>query len=91
MHVLQPAGRAAEQTVAAHWKSVDLLAGRDLLDAALDCELISQVNREVLPLFAVRHVDYSAACSVNTPLVGGTRLKAEVLIPDAAPKVAATR
>ena len=91
MHVLQPAGAAAGQPVAAHWKSVDLLADRDLFDAARDCELISQVNREVLPLFAVRHVDYSAACSVNTPLVGGTRLKADVLVTDAAPKVAATR
>ncbi|HEY2276287.1 MAG TPA: hypothetical protein VGH61_12350 [Steroidobacteraceae bacterium] len=91
MHVLQPAGAAAGQAVAAHWQSVDLLAGRDLLDAALDCELISQLNRDVLPLFAVRHVDYSAACSVNTPLVGGTRLKADVLVADAAPKVAAAR
>ena len=91
MHVLQPSATTAGQTVAAHWKSVDLLANRDLLDAALDCELISQVNREVLPLFAVRHVDYSAACSAHMPLVGGTRLKADVLVADAAPKVAATR
>ena len=91
MHVLQPSGPAAGQGVAAHWASVDLLAGRDQLDAALDCELVSQLKRDVLPLFAVRHVDYSAACSVNMPLVGGTRLKADVLVTDAAPKVAATR
>jgi hypothetical protein len=91
MHVLQPAGATAGQTVAAHWQTVDVLADRDLFDAARDCELISQLNREVLPLFAVRHVDYSAACSANTPLVGGTRLKADVLVADAAPKVAATR
>jgi len=80
MHVLQPAGSTAGQTVAAHWKTVDLLADRDLLDAALDCELISQLDRDVLPLFAVRHVDFSAACSAGTPLVGGTRLKADVLV-----------
>lgn len=94
MHVLQPAGTAAGQTVAAHWKSVDLLSARDLrdpLDAALDCELIAQLKRQVLPLFAVRHVDYSATCSLNTPLVGGTRLKADVLVADTAPKVAVTR
>lgn len=83
MQVLQPASAAGGgQTAAAHWKSVDLLADRDLLDAARDCELIAQIDREVLPLFAVRNVDYSAACSVHTPLVGGTKLKAQVLVTD---------
>lgn len=84
MHVLQPAGATAGQTVAAHWKTVDLLADRNLVDAGLDCELVAQLDRDVLPLFATRHVDYSAACSVNTPLVGGTKLKADVLVADAA-------
>jgi hypothetical protein len=88
MHVLQPASATAGQTVAAHWKTVDLLADRDLLDAAHDCELVSQLDRDVLPLFAPRRVDYSAACSVNTPLVGGTRLKVDVLIPDSRPATA---
>jgi hypothetical protein len=91
MHVLQPAGTTATQTVAAHWKTVDLLADRAPLDAARDCELISQLKRDVLPQFAVRHVDYSAACSAHTPLIGGTRLKAEVLLADAAAPAAATR
>lgn len=90
MYVLQPAGATAAKTVTAHWKTVDLLADRDLLDAALDCELISQLNRDVLPLFAPRHVDYSATCSAHTPLVGGTRLKADVLVADAAPPAAAS-
>jgi hypothetical protein len=91
MHVLQPASATAGQTVPAHWKTVDVLAKRDLLSAALDCELVAQLNRDVLPLFAARHVDYSAACSVGTPLIGGTRLKADVLVPDqeAVPKTAA--
>lgn len=80
MHVLQPASATAGQTVAAHWKMVDLLAAHDLLDAARDCELISQLYRDVLPLFAARDVDYSATCSVHTPLVGGTRLKVNVLV-----------
>jgi hypothetical protein len=91
MHVLQPASATAGQSVAAHWKMVDLLADRDLLDAARDCELVSQLDRDVLPLFAVRHVDYSAACSAHTPLTGGTRLKADVLVADAAPPVANPR
>jgi hypothetical protein len=90
MHVLQPASATAAPTVAAHWKTVDVLADRNPVDAALDCELIAQLNRDVLPLFAPRHVDYSAACAANKPLVGGTRLKADVLVPDqdAAPKSA---
>ncbi|HVH83393.1 MAG TPA: hypothetical protein VM713_03650 [Steroidobacteraceae bacterium] len=91
MHVLQPAGATPGQTTAAHWKTVDLLADRDLLDAARDCELISQLDRDVLPQFAVRHVDYRATCSVGTPLVGGTRLKADVLVADGASPAAASR
>lgn len=82
MHVLQPASATAGQTVAAHWKRVDLLSAHDLLSAAADCELISQLNRDVLPLFAARDVDYSATCSVHTPLIGGTRLKVNVLVAD---------
>ncbi len=90
MHVLQPASATAGQTMAAHWETVDLLADRDLFDAARDCELISQLKRDVLPLFAVRHIDYSAACSAHTPLVGGTRLKADLLVA-VAPPVGAAR
>lgn len=88
MHVLQPASATTGPTVAARWRTVDLLADRNLLDGALDCELIAQIERDVLPLFAPRHVDYSAACSVNTPLIGGTRLKVDVLIPDSRPATA---
>ncbi|HEV2228978.1 MAG TPA: hypothetical protein VGR86_08470 [Steroidobacteraceae bacterium] len=82
MHVLQPAKGTAAQTVSAHWKSVDLLANRELFDAAKDCELIAQIDQQILPLFATRNVDYSARCSANAPLIGGTRLKAEVLLAD---------
>ena len=82
MHVLQPASATAGQTVAAHWKTVDVFAAHDLFDAARDCELVSQLNRDVLPLFTARDVDYSATCSVHTPLTGGTRLKVNVLVAD---------
>lgn len=88
MHVLRPATATTGPLVSAHWKTVDVLADRDLLDAARDCELIAQLNRDVLPLFAPRHVDYSAACPVHTPLVGGTRLKADVLVADPGPAAA---
>lgn len=82
MHVLEPASAKPGQTVGAQWKAVDLLADRDLLDAARDCELIAQVDRDLLPLFAVRDVKYSATCSAHSPVVGGTRLKAEALVAD---------
>ena len=81
MNVLQRADQPAGQAVPAHWKRVDLLANRDPLDAAADCELIDQIREKVLPLFATRNVDYSAACAAHKPLVGGTWLKAEVLVP----------
>jgi hypothetical protein len=91
MHVLQPASGTAAQTVAAQWRTVDLLADRGPFKASLDCELIAQLNRDVLPLFATRHVDYSAQCAANMPLVGGTRLKADVLVADAPPPATAAR
>jgi hypothetical protein len=91
MHVLQPAAATDGQTVASHWKTVDVFADRTPVDAALDCELIAQLHRVVLPLFATRQVDYSATCSANQPLIGGTRLKADVLVSEPAPRVAATR
>ena len=82
MHVLEPAVRGAGQVVPARWESVDLLAPRDPPDAAGDCELISQFKQNVMPLFATRNVDYAATCSYRNPVAGGTRLKAEVLVPD---------
>jgi hypothetical protein len=89
MHVLQPGSATTGPSVSAHWTSVDLLADRDLLDAALDCELIAQLDRDVLPLFAVRHVDYSAVCSAHTAPIGGTRLKLDVLVAAAGSATAA--
>jgi hypothetical protein len=91
MQVLEPAPAAQGQGVAAHWKTVDVFADRTPVDAALDCELIAQLHRVVLPLFATRQVHYSATCSANQPLTGGTRLKADVLVSDPMPRVAATR
>jgi len=81
MNVLQPAASAA-QAVTAHWKRVDLLANRSPLDAAADCELISQVKLNILPLFTARNVDYQATCSRGQMQPGATRLAADVLVAD---------
>jgi hypothetical protein len=36
----------------------------------------------VLPLFATRNVDYRSTCERRQLVLGGTRLKAEVLVAD---------
>jgi hypothetical protein len=85
MNVLQPAGQPGGQAVPAHWKMVDLLTdydNHDPVDAAADCELIGEIRQKVLPLFATRNVDYSATCEKRQLVLGGTRLKAEVLVAD---------
>jgi hypothetical protein len=91
MNVLQPAGGQGTQPVAAHWKTVDLLANRNLIDAAADCELIAEIRQQVLPLFATRNVDYSATCARGEPLPGATRLVADVLVSDQSPAATAAR
>jgi hypothetical protein len=85
MNVLQPAGTQGGPAVPAHWKMVDLLADpddRDPVDAAGNCELIEQIKRKVLPLFATRNIDYGTTCERHHLLAGATRLKAEVLVAD---------
>jgi hypothetical protein len=91
VNVLQPAAAAAPATgappppsVNAHWKLVDLTAHRDPLDVAGDCELIEQIKQRILPLFTTRNVQYDSTCIPNQLTVGGTHLKAEVLIADKA-------
>ena len=85
MNVLQPAGKQGGPAVPARWKMVDLLTDygdRDPVDAAADCELIGQIKQKILPLFATRKVDYSATCEPHQLVLGGTQLKAEVLVAD---------
>ena len=92
MNVLQPAGEHGGAAVPAHWKMIDVLARRDPIDAAADCELLGQIKQEVLPLFATRNVDYRSTCQYKQLLVGATRLKAQVLVADqSAPADSAAR
>jgi hypothetical protein len=84
MNVLESASGkeydAAAPPVVAHWKLVDLTHSRDPVDAAGDCELIEQIKTRILPLFTTREVNYSSTCIPNQLTIGGTRLKAEVLV-----------
>jgi hypothetical protein len=82
IHVLQPSDSHDGQSVPAHWQRVDLLANRDPVDAAADCELIEQIKQKILPLFATRNVDAVSDCANRQLLVGGTRLTTDVLIAD---------
>ena len=86
MNVLAPwdsgTASAAATPVPAHWKLVELSTDRDPLREAGDCELIEQVKSRVLPLFTPRNIEYHSTCIPNQLSVGGTRLKAELLIAD---------
>lgn len=84
MHVLETANGKeydpAVPPVPARWKSVDLTSSRDAIDSAGDCELIEQIKARILPLFTTRNVSYSSNCIPYQLSVGGTHLKAEVLV-----------
>lgn len=82
MSVLQPAQEwAVGRTVPAHWKAVDLVHP-DPVWGATECELMEQIKQKVLPLFATRNVRYNARCEKNNLVLGGTQLKADVLVPE---------
>ena len=89
MNVLQPAGGQSADSVAAHWKTIDLQAGRDPAEFAGDCELIQQVRQHVLQLFATRNVVANTTCVPRARVIGSTELKADVLVADAGPQSAA--
>ncbi|MBV8404190.1 MAG: hypothetical protein JO203_08345 [Gammaproteobacteria bacterium] len=86
MNVLTPfdpaSSNATATPVPAHWKTVVISTDMDPLREAGDCELIEQVKSRVLPLFHARAVDYRSTCIPNQLQVGGTLLKADVLIAD---------
>jgi hypothetical protein len=86
MNVLVPwdasTANAAATPVPAHWKLVEISTDRDSLREAGDCELIEQAKTRVLPLFTTRKIEYHSSCIPNQLQIGGTLLKAEVLIAD---------
>jgi hypothetical protein len=86
MNVLAPwdpnATNAAATPIPAHWKTVVISTDFDPLREAGDCELIEQVKSRVLPTFNAHNVDYHSTCVPHQLQIGGTQLKAEVLIAD---------
>ncbi|HEY6823092.1 MAG TPA: hypothetical protein VI195_01530 [Steroidobacteraceae bacterium] len=86
MNVLAPwdtaQANASATPVPAHWKTVEISTDRDPLREAGDCELIEQVKSRVLPLFNAQRIEYHSSCIPNQLQIGGTQLKAELLIAD---------
>jgi hypothetical protein len=84
--VLEPAtvaakGAANSQEVAARWETVTLDASTPTRDNAGGCELIEQVKKEFLPLFATRNLQFSSDCFPHTASLVGAHLSVEVLRP----------
>jgi hypothetical protein len=92
MQVLTPwdatSANATVTPVPAHWRLVELSTDRDPLREAGDCELVEQVKAHVLPLFTARNIDYRSTCVPHQLQIGGTVLKAELLIADEQPAAA---
>lgn len=86
MSVLEPVKGGSEKaranTVPAHWQTIDLRTDTDPLWQAEDCELLEQIKHTFVPLFATRAVQYHSDCVAHQVALGGTWLRAQVLMPD---------
>jgi hypothetical protein len=74
-------GGGSDAVVNAHWQPVQLKLDADSVTEAGECELVEQVRRQVLPLFAARDVKFGFADCVPHKLLPSQRLRAEVLAP----------
>ena len=92
MHVLQPvaANDNSAEAVGAHWQRTSLHLDKDPVWEASDCELLEQIRQKILPLFATRNVDFASNCVPHQAYLG-TRLSADVLLPDKDAKAVAAR
>lgn len=90
MQVLVPAPKAgstkadsakAGPVVPAHWQEVALMPDPAALEEQGNCELIEQFKETFVPLFSTRNIRYESNCVPYQETLG-TRLSAEVLMPD---------
>jgi len=84
---LEPSGGSAapgtvSQSVPARWDEVTLNSDttRNYTNEG-GCELIEQVKKYILPLFATRNLKFSSDCFPHTVSLSGARLSMEVLMP----------
>ncbi|HTV50596.1 MAG TPA: hypothetical protein VME21_05375 [Steroidobacteraceae bacterium] len=81
-YVLEPGPAAQGPSVPAHWAPLRLQLSREPLGQSGQCELIEQVKHDILPLFSTHNVEFSDTCIPYQLVPGGTRLSAEVLVPN---------
>lgn len=87
LNVLQPATESfTGELVEAHWQPVELKGDSSAVSRVGDCELIEQVQKQILPLFPARNAELNSNCIPHQPSPGVTRLKAEVLKADSQSK-----
>jgi len=81
--VLEPgdaaSGADASPAVTARWQRVKVNVGEDPRDAAGRCELVEQIKRYILPLFAARNIAFQSNCFPHDVVIGGASLEADVL------------
>ncbi len=81
LRVLQPGWDDKQNPVPAHWQPVDLKLNSFVVDSG-ECELMEQIRQKVLPLFAVRNVQFYDNCIPHQASATRPTLKLEVLRPD---------
>ncbi|MGH8138732.1 MAG: hypothetical protein ACREVV_11130 [Steroidobacteraceae bacterium] len=85
MNVLEPAAGGTDDkqpSVQAHWKPVDLKLRDTYVTDSGECELVDEIRRKILPLFATRNVSYRTDCIPHQASAVGPSLKLEVLMAD---------
>lgn len=74
---LQPANSAATNAEQAQWTAVNV--GRVADFERGDCELVEQIQQQILPKFTTRNVKASASCIPNQAATGTPGLRLDVL------------
>ncbi len=72
---------AGSPVVSAYWDPVTLDADAPRHPGSGDCELLEQVKKEVLPLFATRNLKFNSSCFPHQVSLAGAHLSVEVLRP----------
>lgn len=74
-------GEHGKRTVEAEWRTVTVRIGPEGADQSGKCELLNQVKRRILPLFAAREVKFESDCFPHQLTIGKTMLQVQVLKP----------
>ena len=82
MSVLQPAVASSSETVAAHWKTVNLKLNDNFRNTSGQCELVEEVKKQIVPLFTTRNLDSRTHCIPHQVTAGEPTLKVDVIFAD---------